>query len=69
MFFFFSKEKRNGKEHSSAMNTWRQGNCSKGRSSNAGPDSETQIRQRRKLLRKAIEEKGRFHSDSAMQDK
>lgn len=43
VYFFFSIEKRNSKEHSSAMDTWRQGNCSKGRSSNARLDSETQI--------------------------
>lgn len=35
VYFFFSMEKGNSKEHSSAVDTWRQGSCSKGRSNNA----------------------------------
>lgn len=37
--FLFYGEKAS-KERSSAMDTWREGNCSKGRSSNSGLDNE-----------------------------
>lgn len=60
MCLVFSVEKKTVRRIVQPMDTWRQGNCSKGRSSNSGLDSETQIRQRRKLPRKAVKEKAPF---------